>query len=578
LKKKIIALIVILSIGIASIPTIFWIMNFLSEPQEELRVSRTANPVTMDPCDSWDSISNNMLDQVVETLIAYNLSAPNFPLVGRLAESWDYQNSAHGTNITFQLRPNIFFHDGALFTGECVIHTFKRINFFGNWTGTLTAPHHMAFPHSLYKFADGRPIFNDTLSFVDPSDPLDVTLVLNGPFAPVEGLLAYTASSIVHPDSTPEDAMLELGTDLVVGTGPFKLVHYIPNSEVRFARWNGYWRTPADWGEIVYVYYTDAVSANNAMLAGDIDYLGQGIASLKPDFETDPDITVTGNGINPYITGSIYWYIAFNSEFINLTWRKAMCHAFNYTYFIHNIEEDNVVKANSLVPPGFPAHNSSVVGGTFNIPYARQIMQSMGFGVGLEIGTQVWGSDDFTPGGDEALWKAASWVPEEGNFSGKVFNFRHRQGNQFLELLIDRFIEDMDLIGIQIQQQILTWDEFIELGENHPERIHVFFVGLGSDYFETFKMIDPLVSNASSANYAHINDPHIQDLLNAAVAETNTTARYALYKRLQGYIHDVQFYHMRLEYDKLYFVHAANLKGFPYNCMRFFYWYPTYRV
>jgi len=433
----------------------------------------------------------------------------------------------------------------------------------------------MAFPHSLYKFADETPIFNESLSFVNPTDNLEVTLVLNGPFAPAEGLLAYAASSIVHPDSTPVNEMLELGTDLAIGTGPFKFVSYVPNSEIRFERWDRYWREPAYWDEIVYLYYRDAVTANNAMLAGDIDYLGQGIAALQEYFNASTAITVTGDGVNDFINGSIYWYIAFNSPYINITWRKAISSAFNFTYLNEEIDEGTTVKANSLVPPGFPAHNASVKGGVFNIPYARQQMQKMGFGVGWEIGSQV--GDIFTPGLDEALWKASAWVPDVGNFTANQFNFRHRQGSHFMELLIQRFTYDMDLIGIEINIQILTWSQFILLGQNHPERLHIYYVGWGPDYFETFNMIDPLVNPASSSNFARINNPQINMYLDLAASETDTETRYGYYMKLQYLIMDKYRYHMGLEYDKLYFVHAASLKGFPYNTMRNLYWYPTYR-
>ncbi|MFW9819869.1 MAG: ABC transporter substrate-binding protein [Candidatus Thorarchaeota archaeon] len=552
-------------------------------PGEVLKVARTANPVTMDPLDAWDSVSNDMLDQVVEPLVATDLTDPTFPLVGRLAETWDFNIGEHGkyNNLTFYLRENVFFHDGELFTGEDVIHTFERINFFGNWTGTLDpALYVQAFPHSLYKFGDGTPIFNDTLSRAwwdahKAADPYTVMLIMNGAFAPAEGLLAYTASSIVSHVSAPADAMLDLGTDLVIGTGPFKLVRYVPNSEIRFARWERYWRTGAYWDQIVYVYYRDGVTANNAMLALDIDFLGQGIASLKPDFEADPDITVTGDGTAEFINGSIYWYIAFNAPYINQTWRKALSYAFNYTYLIQEIDEDTTVRANSLVPPGFPAHNYSTTAANYDIPVARGFMQKMGYGAGWEVGSQV--GDVFTGGADEALWEGATFYPATGNFTGGNWNFRHRQGSHFMELLIQRFTEDMNKIGVNIVPQVLTWDEFIRLGQLHPDRLHVYFVGWGPDYFETFNMIDPLVNPASSSNFARINDAHLNDLLATTAAETDTATRYQYYKQLQGYIHDVRFFHMPLTYDKLYHVHAETLKGFPYNSMRNLYWYPTYR-
>ncbi|MFX0007148.1 MAG: ABC transporter substrate-binding protein [Promethearchaeota archaeon] len=547
-------------------------------PGEVLKVARTANPVTMDPLDAWDSVSNDMLDQVGEPILATDLTNASFPIVGRLAESWYWPNAK---TIEFKLRDDVFFHDGQKLSGEDVIWTFERINYFGNSTGTLPDNSTMAFPQSLYKFGNGTAIFDTVASRVwwnahKASDPLTVRLFLNGPFAPAEGLLSYTASYIVGHTSTPKYRMLNLGSDLFIGTGPFKLIRYIPNSEIRFARWERYWRTGAYWDQIVYVYYRDAVTANNAMLAGDIDFLGQGIASLKQDFIDDPDITVTGDGVSDYINGSLYWYIAFNSVVINRTWRMAISYAFNYTYLVHDIEEDTVVRAGSLVPPGFPAHNYSTHGANYDIPKARGLMQSMGYGVGWQVGSQV--GDIFTPGGDEAQWTSAQFIPAVGNFSNNQWNFRHNVASHFMELLIQRFSEDMDLIGVDVVPQILTWDQFIRMGQLHPERLHIYFVGWGPDYFETFNMIDPLVNNASSSNMARINDHHLQNLLAKTAAETDTATRYAYYEQLQGYIIDVQFYHMPLMYDKLYHVHAATLKNFPYNTMRNLYWYPTYRA
>ncbi|MFW9972074.1 MAG: ABC transporter substrate-binding protein [Candidatus Odinarchaeota archaeon] len=590
MEKKKLAIIILAVVLVASgVGNVLFTMLVLGksgesgESGEILRVARNSNPVTMDPIDCWDRVSKDMLDQVVETLIAYDLSDPNLPLVGRLAESWYWPDNI---TIEFKLRKNVFFHDGSRFTADCVLHTIARINFFGNWTGTLDPGlNTMAASHSLYKFSDGIPIFNDTLSFA--TSDYNVSLKLNRPYAPVEGLLGYTASAIVHSDSTPAKEMLDLSEDLVIGTGPFRLVRYIPNSEVCFVRWERYWRTGAYWDQIIYVYYPDAVTAFNALINLEIDWLGQPLVSLKCygglkcDWLSNPNITATGDGVHDYINSSVYWYIAFNSEIINRTWRKAISHAFNYTFLIEEIDEGRTVRANSLVPPGFPAHNYSNHGAHYDIPLARTIMQSMGFGYDgpgwtnpWDIGYQV--GDIFTPGADEAKWKAAAWAPNVGNFTNNQWNFRLKPGSNFMEYLIQRFAEDMNLIGIEVIPQILTWDTFIDMEKDHPDRCHIYYLGWGLDYFETFNMIEPLVNNESASNYARINDPHVQNLLEHCITETNTTARNILYKRLQGYVIDVQYYHMPLQYEKRYFMHIINLKGVPYNCMGYLYWYPTY--
>ncbi|MFX1378673.1 MAG: ABC transporter substrate-binding protein [Promethearchaeota archaeon] len=595
-KKNLVIIILALILATSGIGNILMaiMLNLIKTPPNlaVLKVARESNPITMDPCDAWDIVSNSMLDQVVETLLAYNLSDINFPIIGRLAETWDFQSTKFGTNITFQLRDNVYFHDGARLTGECVIHTFERINYFGNATGSLEKPNKMANPHSLYKLPNKppglTPIFNHTLTFVNPADELEITLILNAPFSSAEGLLAYTASSIVHPDSTPVNEMLELGLDLIVGTGPFKIVTYIPNSEVRFERWNRYWDDPAYWDEIVYIYYRDTITANVAMLAGDIDWLGQGIASLIPNFEADPTIIVTGDGIHDYINGSAYWYIEFNSEVINITWRKAISYAFNYSYLIKDIQQDTVVRAHSLVPPSFPAHNKSVRAANYNVPKARQYMQSMGYGysVGIpwDVGSQI--GDIFTPGIDEDKWKASEFIPTTkasgwtlptANFTNNAFNFWILLGSHFFDLLFQRFSIDMSLIGIKTTPQILTFDQIINIAFNHREKLHVYFTGWGPDYFDTFNMIEPLVNPDSHANWGGINEPEINNLLAITARETDIVQRYQYYEKLQYLIHDKYFFHMPLMYYKVYHVHAATLKGFPYNSMMNIYWYPCYR-
>lgn len=524
---------------------------------EVLKVGTTENPVTIDPQDTWDSVSNNILDNIVEPLIKYDFTDPTIPLVPLLAESWSWPST---TQVTFILRKMVYFHDGALLTAECVTHTINRINYFGNWSGTLPSDQKMAFCQSIYKFGDGTPIFNGTIEH----DDYNVSVILNRPFGPGEGLLAYTASSIVHPDSTPATTMLDLTTDKVIGTGPFKYVKYKASSEVRMKRWVRYWRTGTYFDEVVHVYYKDTTTVNNAMLALDIDYLGQGDQALKQTYIDDPDIHVQEVGV-----ATLYFYIVFNSKLINLTWRKAIQCAFNYTYFIDEIQEGTVIRARSLVPPGFPAHNASVQAMDQDVIRAREYMQSMGYGFTDPV--TPW--DTTYPGGaNEADWKNAI-------FNTAWNKMRVSPGSTFYEQYFKLLHDNLDLIGIEIVEQPLTWAEYIQLTEaaGGLDQLHIMPIGWGPDYFETFNMIDPLLNPISSANWGQNNITEINVELLAAETETDTVKRYAIYEKLQSLIHDKYYCHMPLWYNKLYVVHAANLKGFPYNINRDLYWWPCYR-
>lgn len=145
-----------------------------------------------------------------------------------------------------------------------------------------------------------------------------------------------------------------------------------------------------------------------------------------------------------------------------MTWRKAICYDFN-SYLIHDIKRDIELKANSFIFPNFPGNNSSIVGCTYNIPYARQIMQSMGYGytndIPWDIGAQI--GDNFTPGADKTLWKAAEFILTIVNFTDNKWNFNMKNIiSHSIELLSGRFLHDMDLIGIKFVFHSYLWDEW----------------------------------------------------------------------------------------------------------------------
>ncbi|MFX0024686.1 MAG: hypothetical protein ACFE9S_20430, partial [Candidatus Hermodarchaeota archaeon] len=88
MEKKNLAIIILAVVlaasGVGNV--ILAILTVVEPPEtgEVLKIASTTNPVTMDPVDTWDGVSNNMLRHIVEPLIATDLADPAFPLVGRL--------------------------------------------------------------------------------------------------------------------------------------------------------------------------------------------------------------------------------------------------------------------------------------------------------------------------------------------------------------------------------------------------------------------------------------------------------------------------------------------------------------
>ncbi|HSS37204.1 MAG TPA: ABC transporter substrate-binding protein, partial [Polyangia bacterium] len=93
-----------------------------ASPGDRLVVARSTDAVSLDPARTNDLESLEVAEQVYGRLVRF---AP-----GRLepepdlATSWSV--SADGTVWTFELRPNVKFHDGTPVDAEAVVFSFER--------------------------------------------------------------------------------------------------------------------------------------------------------------------------------------------------------------------------------------------------------------------------------------------------------------------------------------------------------------------------------------------------------------------------------------------------------------------
>jgi ABC-type transport system substrate-binding protein len=371
MEKKNVAIIVLIvalvASGVGNVVLVLTSGGVQVPPDKEvLRYADTESgaPAVLDPVDSWDSVSNDVIRHICDNLWYYDLYDPDFALEMRLATSYTYGLGNTAVNVT--LREGVLFHDGAKFNATAVKFTFDRILYLVNATKELSSSTaHLADPASLFFNMAGQPILNRTV--IDSE--YEVTFYLNAPNAIFIPLLSYDAWCILHPDSTPADDYLVLGEDVLIGTGPFLYGHFIAGEEMKFVRNPLYWGPSVYWDEVIWVYYPDDVTAANAMLGGEVDAGGL-IISLIDEFIADPDIVFTN--LN---TSTIYRYFGLNNNKINKTnVRKAIAHAFNYSYYIEVVRQGYGIRAHQLVPPGFPYYNETFTAPSQDIAVARQAM------------------------------------------------------------------------------------------------------------------------------------------------------------------------------------------------------------
>jgi peptide/nickel transport system substrate-binding protein len=520
-----------------------------------LVIATASGPDTLEIVDAWDSASNDVLEQVVENLFYYDLTDVDLPRVNILAESYWWADTTH---LKIALKQGILFHDGTPFNAVAAKWNLDRLLFLTNCTGTNTET--VAQTQSLWMFPDGvTPI----IASVATVGTYNITITLNNPYAPFLSTLTYINAGMISPTAHASDAesFIDLTTGHLVGTGPFKYVRYVPGVEVRFARNDAYWRDPANFPGVIFALYADVTTAHNAFLGYTVNWNRMSADQNLAIYEADPKLNVYYFTEDTGKPSLVYQYMGINNHKYNLTWRTAFAYAINYTYVIDVLRLGNAEQAYSAISPGYGASwNSSIVRFDYDVAQARTIIQSMGFATGLGV----------DPVDDEDWEDLADTTP--------LLTVPHTYNtpNQFREDFQVAVTAWFKLIGIQVQDDPVTFSQFLTYLYDDYDHLGVYAIGWGPDYLDPYNMLDPLFNPASSSNSAQVDDAHLNAMMAAALSETDETARNTIYQNIQGYIARMVF-HVPLYNSKSLFTFAANLHNIPFNAMGALRIRPVYR-
>jgi len=534
-------------------------------PWDDIVYGIPNGPSDIDPQYAWDEISYNVIDQVCEGLFKYDLSDANFAIIPNLALSGVW--SPDEKEYTVTLRQGVTFHDGTPFNADAVIFTWERLVWALNTTGTNTD--RVTQVAELYEFPNGTPIVKDVMK----NSNYSVTFVLNDRFAPFQALLCFSASYILSPLSTLATDYIDTATGDIVGTGPFVYDHYEAGVEVAFHKYANYWQGAAQIDNLYFSVITDANARNAALLSGDIDYLADPLDEILDVFNytVGIDLVYVGQGL-------VTEYLGMNNNLINSTWREAISYAIDYDYIVEVLREGNAVRMESPIPEGILYANWTFDEATTNVPQARTIMQSMGFGVGWNV----------TEGSiNEMDWQNATFL---------AVNYTYNIGNDFREDVLVLLQDNLGKIGIVVEEAGMTWEEFTnrlcEREGRHRNMLQLYTLEWGFVYNDPNTYINPLFTNRSAAsNFVQYNgyqaaiekgrDPfnlwdNIQLLMEEALRTTNEGLRKQYYWRIQELLIEQDrpwaFLYSRIVYSAW----VSNLKGSIPNTMGKVWFWPCY--
>jgi ABC-type transport system substrate-binding protein len=222
-----------------------------------------------------------------------------------------------------------------------------------------------------------------------------------------------------------------------------------------------------------------------------------------------------------------------NNLKINRTYRQAINYAIDYDKIVNQTYNEatdywKYKRLTSIIPPGISYQKDCDVP-TFNITKSRQILIDAGF-------VEGYGLDEYSTEDD---WKN---VAESDNpIFTLIYLFLFNLPNMIREeigLLIKDNLKD---IGICVNLAgILTGNGFqhppLYYFLNRSSEYDLFLFYVKPNYSDPSQIINLLMSNTLSLNFAQVNDSWLQLAMDEALTITNEDDRKAIYYDIQDYI------------------------------------------
>ncbi|MBV8165901.1 MAG: ABC transporter substrate-binding protein [Alphaproteobacteria bacterium] len=458
------------------------------------------------------------LDPMFHTLTPNNQIAQHFfdPLILQdeqqrllpgLAESW---RALDDTHWEFKLRRGVTFHDGSDFTAADVLASYKRVPAVPNSPGPFT-------------------IYLRGILKTEAPDPYTLRITTDGPVPLLPNMLSriYVISRTMAEATTAE---FNAGR-AVIGTGPFKLVEYVPGDRIVMARNDAYWGGAPPWRQVVFRMITNATARTAALRSGDVQLIDRVPIADIPRLKADAGFTIESKasnrviflqfdvgreGASPFVTDKAGKPLATN-PLRDRRVRQALSRAINRQALVERVLGDEGIPAGQFLPDGF-------------------------FGVSPRLKP-----DPFDPDGAKALLRDAGF-PDGFALTLHGPNDRYIEDAKTLQAVAQMWSR----IGVESKVETLPFAGYA--GRGAHQEFSVFMLGWGSGTGEVTSPLQSMIATADAkkgmgtSNWGRYSNPAFDQLFEHATAIIDDEKReQALQRAVEMAIADVPLIPLHFE-------------------------------
>lgn len=451
----------------------------------------SSEPSNLDPARGVDVNEGVIQARIFDGLVRYN---EKMELVPDLAESWTV--SEDGCEYIFNLRENVFFHDGQRFTSADVVFTFDRV-----LNPKTSSPRTWVLERILgaEDRMNGKSDFTAGLKAIDEHT---VSIKLTEPFAPFMSLLTMPACYILPSESKDKFSDPSF-FEKPVGTGPFYVVDRVRDSYIYLKANKNYFLGKPKVENFLVRIITENLKAELEFECGSIDMV-QLYASNYDRFKAMPEYK---DKIADIPAMNVH-YIGFNNQaapFDNPKLRKALNLLVDREKIIKAIFSGRAAPAKGSIPPGISGYTEGDTGICFNPEEGMKMLEELGYN------------------------------------KSNPLSFDLYQKSQQSAFEVTRFFQgEMKKYGINVTIKPMEWSalkDAINKGE-----APAFYMNWYGDYPDGENFLNPLFHSknwGSGGNRARFKNDEVDAMIEEAVKITDEKLRAEAYDKINRKVADL---------------------------------------
>ena len=330
--------------------------------------------LTADPHSQNHATTNAILMHVYEGLTRYNAK---FEVEPALATKWTYISP---TQVRFELRKGVKFHDGTPFTADDVVFSFNRIK---QPQGTMQI--------YIAGIGEVKKVDDYTVDFIMPApNPILLRNIIDFRIMSKSWSEKNKVTNIQDYKAKEET----YASRNAMGTGPYMWKAWAPEQRIEMVE-NPNWWGKKDGNVTAYTYLPIKADATriSALIAGDIDMSSEVPPQDVERLKKDPKLKVLEGievrtiflGMDQWSDEAKYTNVKGKNPFKDKRVREALSLAVDREAIKKSIMRGLSVPAGIIVAPGVNGHSNDIDKAEFNVEKAKKLLAEAGYPNGFEL-------------------------------------------------------------------------------------------------------------------------------------------------------------------------------------------------